>query len=171
MCNTKIATTTISLILAMLLAACGPAGSNDSQNQRTELDRCALLTDEEVLEAIGAHDGGSRGSLDRPNHWGAESCRWTAAASREIDGYGAWSDAIEVAVFDKAREGYYRDRAEGELVQGLGEQALYDESSGDLWFNCGGSRFCAVKSRTASAAGRQELATRLAKIVQKRVQS
>lgn len=172
MSNTRLPVITLSLASAMLLIACGQAGSTAiSAGPRTALDRCTLLSDAEVTAAIGAHDGGSRGSLERPNAWGSESCRWTATASRDIDGYGRWSDAIEVAVFDKAREDYYRDQAEGEIVPGLGELALYDESSGDLWFNCGGERLCAVKARTASATGRQELAIRLAKLVQQRVKS
>jgi hypothetical protein len=157
---------TVGLFLvAALLAACGEAGSAGApQGRGAGLDRCTLLTDEEVSEAIGAHDGGSSFDVERPGS-GAEGCRWRAASSREIEGYGTWLDLVEVAVFDKAAESLYRDRAEGEPVEGLDDGALYNESTGELWFSCGDGRFCAVKARTAKADGREQLARRLAIIV------
>jgi hypothetical protein len=159
------------LAAAALVAGCGDPGSGTGNNAtaRGDIDRCALLTDDEVGAAIGPHDGGSTGSLDRPNAWGGQSCRWTATASRDIEGLGTWSDAVEVAVFQNNREDWARDQASGEPVEGLGEGALYDESYGDLWFGCGAGRFCAVKVRTASSENREQNAHRLAGLVRERV--
>ena len=161
------------LLLATGLVACGPsdsaAGPAGTAASRETLDRCALLSDEEVSAAIGAHHGGHAGDLERPSVWGGEGCRWTAVAVLEITGYGNWSDAIDLAVFDKSREPWYRAQAEGEPVDGLGAGALYDESTGELWFECGDGRFCAIKAHTASGDGRQQLAQGLAKLVQGRM--
>jgi hypothetical protein len=148
---------------AALIAGCGEIAA------QAEIDRCELLTDEEVATVIGPHGGGSAGSMDRPNAWGDQGCRWTATASRVIEGHGPWSDAIEVAVFHKNREAQARDEASGDPVDGLGEGALYDESYGDLWFNCGDGRFCAIKVRTASSANREQTARGLAALVRERV--
>ncbi len=172
MSRVKIPATIALLVQATLLSACGQSSSSDvAESRGAGLDRCTLLTDEEVSAAIGAHHGGSSGSLERPGLWGAEGCRWTSVTSREIAGYGNWSDAIEVAVFAKARESWHRDQAEGDPVEGLGDGARYNETNGELWFNCGADRFCAIKAHTASADGREELARRLAAIVRGRMQS
>jgi hypothetical protein len=162
------------LLLASGLTACGESATPENPagpgaTGRAGLDRCALLTDEESTAAIGPHHGGRVGDLERLTLWGSEGCRWTAVAVREIAGRGNWSDAIEVAVFDKTRESWHRGQAEGEPVEGLGDGALYNESTGELWFDCGAGRFCAIKAHTASGGGRQELAERLARIVQGRM--
>lgn len=161
----------ILLAAAGLVTGCGDerSGTGGSAAARSDIDRCALLTDDEVAAAIGPHGGGSTGSLERPNTWGEQGCRWTATASRTIEGLGNWSDAIEVAVFHRNREAWAREEASGEPVEGLGEGALYDESYGDLWFGCGDGRFCAVKVRTASSENREQTARRLASLVRERV--
>jgi hypothetical protein len=174
--NSNPAAAVLVLLLSAGLTACGKTDSPQNPPRPGAAggagpDRCALLTDEEVTAAIGVHHGGSIGSLERPSLWGAESCRWTAVAAREIAGYGTWTDAIEVAVFDKTRESWHRSQAEGEPVEGLGAGALYNENNGELWFDCGDGRFCAIKAHTAAGEGRPELAQRLAKIVRGRMKS
>jgi Protein of unknown function (DUF3558) len=131
------------------------------------LDRCALLKDGEIDEAIGPHD---RGSTGLENEWGLQSCRWTATRAQNVEGYpNGWHDAVEVAVFDAAMTSWARDQATGEPVTGFASGAKYDESYGNLWFDCAGGRFCVVKARTASGDHRQEIATKLARTVQGRL--
>ena len=166
-----------------LLSACGPAvpsaarvadsggkGVSASQTQNTEsggLNRCALLTDDEVRNAIGPH---GPGTSDLNNLWGLQSCRWIATTAQKAEGFpNGWFDLVEVAVFDSLRTSWARGQAKGEPVKGLIDGALYDNSYGDLWFNCGHDRFCVVKARTASANNREQIALQLAKLIEKRL--
>jgi hypothetical protein len=102
------------------------------------------------------------------NVWGLQSCRWTAQSSPAKAPEG-WHDAIEVAVFDPIRTAWARGQADGSPVDGLGKGALYNASYGDLWFECGNDRFCAVKVRTAASANRERNAKHLAQVVQSRL--
>jgi hypothetical protein len=148
------------LCLVLTLAGLAGCGAEASAGER-DLDRCALLTSAEVVEAIGPHDGGS---TDIGNQWGLMSCRWTATVAQE-----GWYDAIEVGVFEGAMVQLARDDAEGEPVVGFVPGALYDPSAGELWFDCAGGRFCVVKARTMRSGGREEVATRLARLVESRL--
>ncbi len=147
-----------------LLVGWGGAVSAGGPGER---DRCALLTHAEIEGAIGPHKGGS---TELGNEWGLQSCRWTATAAQKVEGSPAgWFDAIEVAVFDAARTPWARQQAKGMPVGGFVKGALYDGSYGELWFACAGDRFCVVKARTASGAKREQIANRLARLVEGRL--
>ena len=143
------------------------AGAGAAAAGQGELDRCTLLTKDEIEKAVGPHDGGSTGLS---NVWGTRSCRWTATRAQPQEGNPAgWHDAIEVAVFDAAEVPMVRQQVQGDPVAGVVPGATYDNSYGDLWFDCPGGRLCAVKARTASGDRRQEIATRLARLVVSRL--
>jgi hypothetical protein len=132
-----------------------------------ELPRCTLLTSAEVQEVIGRHDGGKS---DLSNQWGLLSCRWTATSPAQGAPEG-WYDAVEVAVFEAAQAAWARDQATGAPVEGLAKGAVYDKSYGDVWFDCGNGRFCAVKVRTASDTNRERNAKHFAQLVDSRLRS
>ena len=145
----------------VLVAGCvAPAAAADAQSTK-----CALLTKGEVEQAIGPSDGGKS---ELTNQWGLQGCRWTATSSTRNAPPG-WLDSVEVAVFDPSKTAWARAEAKGEPVPALGEAAVYDDHSGDLWFECAGTRLCVVKVRTASGATREDTARRLAQSVQGRV--
>jgi hypothetical protein len=158
----------------VLLTSCGGGdsaqrtpGANASSAGTGELDRCALLTDDEIKGAVGAHDGGSTGLA---NEWGTQSCRWTATKAQPMEGFpDGWHDAIEVAVFDATAVPLVRQQIRGEPVAGVVTGATYDNTYGELWFECPGGRLCVVKARTASADGREQIATQFAKLVGSRL--
>jgi len=170
----------MGIIALCQLTSCGPAGSTPEHAQTDApapqkqasgtpsdgVNRCALLTDDEVNTAIGPHTPGSN---DISNLWGLQSCRWTATTAPKSKAPEGWREAIEVAVFFKERTSWAREQAKGDPVQGVVEGAVYDESSGDLWFNCARDRFCVVKARTASGANREQIAVQLAKTVVNRL--
>jgi hypothetical protein len=128
------------------------------------LDRCALLSDAEVTEALGAHERGYNGV---ENEWGNNSCRWTAtnAAAKHPE----WHDALEVAVWEANMVSWARGEMRGDPVDGVGPGARYDRAWGTVWFECAGGRVCAVRLRTAASKGRKEMATKLAHLVSGRV--
>jgi len=170
----------LGVIALCLATGCGSAGSTPESSQKDApalqkqvsagpsdgVNRCALLTDDEVNTAIGPHTPGSN---DISNLWGLQSCRWTATTAPKSKAPEGWREAIEVAVFFKERTSWAREQAKGDPVQGVVEGAVYDESSGDLWFNCARDRFCVVKARTASGANREQVAIQLAKTVLNRL--
>ncbi len=127
-----------------------------------EPNRCTLLTDAEVREAIGAH---SAGVVDIGNEYGLQDCRWTATTAQK-DG---WHDSIDVTVFNPERTSWARGEAHGEPVKGFVPGALYDSSYGKLWFSCGRGQFCVVKARTYSGGKREQIALQLAQIIEKRL--
>ena len=131
-----------------------------------ELDRCALLTDAEITDAIGPHDTGSS-SLS--NEWGMQSCRWTATKAQNIEGLPEWHDAIEVAAFDAGVVPMIRQQIRGDPLAGFVPGATYDHLYGELWFDCPQGRLCVVKVRTASGDRRQQIATKLARLVESRL--
>jgi hypothetical protein len=155
---------TLSILLVALLAGC-----HASEFARAnELNRCSTLTDAEVEEIIGRHDGGRS---EATNEWGFQSCRWTSVDAQAIEGFPrGWFDSVEVAVFDKDREDWAREQARGEHMPDFKQSAMFDDSTGDLWFDCGAGRFCVVKVRTASSEMRKERAERLARLIDARVQ-
>jgi hypothetical protein len=163
----------------VLLAGCGGGGSagggsagsassgDASSASNSELDRCALLKDGEIGDAIGPHD---RGSTGLSNEYGTQSCRWTATRAQNVEGFpNGWHDAIEVAVFDAAMNSWAREQAKGDPVAGVVPGARYDNTYGELWFDCANGRFCVVKARTASGDRREEIATKLARLVESRL--
>jgi hypothetical protein len=132
-----------------------------------ELDRCALLTDDEIREAVGPHDGGSTGLS---NEWGTQSCRWTALRAQTVEGFPeGWHDAIEVAVFEASAVPLVRQQIRGEPVAGVVTGASYDNTYGELWFECSPGGLCVVKARTASGDRREQIATQLARLVESRL--
>jgi len=166
---------------AVLLVACGRSGSAPppikgaadgsspgvaaAASRDGGLNRCALLTDSEVQAAIGPHGPGTSGI--ETNEYGLQSCRWAATATPKGPGVPeGWLDSIEVAVFDKDMESWAREQARGEPISGIGRGARYDATYGQLWFECAGDRFCMVKARTAIETNRQDIARRLAALVQ-----
>jgi hypothetical protein len=157
----------------VLLAGCGggSSGRTTSSNalaaDKGELDRCALFTADEIAAAIGPHDGGSS-SLS--NQWGTQSCRWTATRAQKAEGYpDGWHDAIEVAAFDASVTPSMRQQVSGDPVAGFVASARYDNSYGDLWFDCAHGRLCVVKARTASGDHRQQIALQLARLLDSRL--
>jgi len=152
----------------VLLTGCGGGGSSGSASaaRSGELDRCALLTDGEIEEAIGPHD---RGSNSLSNEWGTQSCRWTATRAQNVGYLDGWHDAIEVAVFGAAAVPLVRQQVRGEPLAGFVEGARYDHTYGELWFDCPHGRLCVVKARTASGDRREQIATQLARLVERRL--
>ncbi len=150
------------LALAMSLAALSfPAWS--------ATDRCALLKDAEVDEAIGPHE---RGTSDVTNLWGTNACRWVAKnAPSGAKAPEGWRDSLEVAVFEGNQLKWTQDQARNapEEAPDAAKGARWNRSGGEVWFDCAGGRVCAVKLRTASSKQRKENAFRLAKLVESRV--
>ena len=139
----------------------------NSSTQKQGLDRCVLVSDSDVQEVIGPHQPGTS---DLTNLWGVQSCRWVATTAQKVDAYpNGWFDSIEVTVFDKEKESWAHEQAKGEPVKGFVDGALYDESSGDLWFSCAHDRFCVVKVRTASGKNREQFARKLSEAVENRL--
>jgi hypothetical protein len=162
---TRQASITSLLVIISCMTACG--GSDAAVRNSDGIDRCALVKDDEISGAIGAHHPGSAG-LD--NEWGLQSCRWISTTGQHVDGFpNGWFDSIEIAVFFKERESWAREQAEGDAVQGFAKDALYDASYGQLWFDCPGSHYCAVKVRTARSEHREESARKLAQLVMNRL--
>jgi len=142
------------------------AASHALQAQSSGPDRCALLTDNEVDAAIGPHRSGRN---DLTNQWTLQSCRWVATTAQKAEAYpNGWFDHVEVAVFDSLRTSWAREQARGEPVSGF-EGALYDSSSGEVWFPCARGRYCVVKAGTASGRNREQIAIRLGQLVEKRL--
>ncbi len=168
----------LAFVVFCFLGGCKSADSaraQDTNSSSRSLDstgqsgpnRCALLHDDEIREAIGLH---SPGSSEVNNEWGLQSCQWKATTAQKVEGYPqGWFDTIEVAVFDKERVSWARGQAKGDPVTGFVEGAQYDTSYGQLWFNCARDRFCVVKARTASGANREQIARRLAQVVESRL--
>jgi hypothetical protein len=129
-------------------------------------DRCALLKDGEIDEAIGSHERGNNGL---PNEWGNNSCRWTAKNAPAAKARDGWRDAIELGVFEGAMISWAQGQARGEPIGGVVKDAKWDSSYGELWFNCAGGRVCVVKVRTAESKQRQAIATKLASLVEGRL--
>jgi hypothetical protein len=158
----------------LLLAACrGGASSDRATGDSTaatasgELNRCALVTDAEIEAAIGPHSPG-RSSLE--NEWGIKSCQWTATQVYPMEGYpDGWRDVIEVAVFDADVVPMIRQQVRGDPVSGVVAGATYDNTHGELWFDCPGGRLCVVKARTRSGDRRGEITAELARLVTSRV--
>jgi hypothetical protein len=158
----------------VLLAGCERGTSSDdaaadsaSQSSSDGLNRCGLITDAEIANAIGPHDSGS---TTLANEWALQSCRWTATRTQTVEGYpDGWKDAIEVAVFDADAAPLIRQQARGDPVPGVAEGARYETTHGELWFDCPGGRLCVVKGHTVSGDQRQQIVTEIARLVQSRL--
>ena len=162
----------------------GSASDNSSKLKRTSsssqsegVNRCALLTDDEVKEAIGPHSPGMRdvsqltGKIVTDNVWGFHTCQWTATTAQKFEGFPAgWFDKIELRVFDKDHASWAQTQAQGEPVKGFVEGALYDRSYGKLWFKCGHGEFCLLTADTAAGEKRETVALHLAEMMEKRLQ-
>jgi len=162
----------------------GSANDNSSNLKRTSpssqsegINRCALLTDDEVQEAIGPHNPGMRdvsqltGKSVTNNFWGFHTCQWTATTAQKIQGFPAgWFDKIELRVFDKDHASWAQTQAQGEPMKGFVEGALYDRTYGKLWFKCGHGEFCLLTADTAAGEKREGVALHLSELMQKRLQ-
>ena len=168
MSSNRIRSPTLVVGVLALLTGCGGGGSGgDSAARSGELDRCALLTDGEIEEAIGPHDPGSSGLS---NEWGLQSCRWTATRAQPLEGYpDGWRDAIEVAAFDAIAVPLIRQQVRGDPKASFVAGATYDHTHGELWFDCPQGRLCVVKARTLSGDRREAIATQLARLVESRL--
>ena len=158
-------------VLALALAACG--GSDDGSGSGSgsggglrdapvenaqDSDRpaaCDLLTEDEVTDVIGPHDGGAHDYV-------FGGCVWTASSGE--DGF---TPSIHVAVLTADEHEALAEP--GEPVAGFGDGATYADLHGELWFPCQGDKFCGVKAGTADGDTRQGAAEQLAKAVQERV--
>jgi hypothetical protein len=136
-------------------------------------NRCSLLTDDDIRDAIGPHAAGANAP---GNEWSLQSCRWiSASGQKELADTGLIinSDWIEVGVFNPGGIGetasWAREQAEGKPVTGFVQGARYDLSSGALWFECAHDRFCVVKAHIRSGAKREQTALHLAELVEKRL--
>ena len=164
-----------------LLSSCQKSGPAPIRFQETVVEAggpnaCALLTDDEIRGAIGAHSPGRpnvselTGQSVMKNMWGFQSCRWMATTAQQIQGFpNGWFDKIELKVFDKERSSTAQKEAEGEPVKALGEGAVYDATYGKLWFKCGHGQFCLVTADTANGDKRERLVHGLASLVQERL--
>lgn len=148
----------LALVAAVLGSAAGRA--------LAATDRCALLKDGEIDEAIGPHE---RGTSDVNNPWGTNSCRWTAKGAPAGKAPEGWRDSIELGVFEGSMISWAKDHTRGEPIAGAAKDAKWDKTYGELWFSCAGARICVVKVRTAASAQREALATKLARLVDGRL--
>jgi hypothetical protein len=105
-----------------------------------DIDRCALLSEDEIAAVIGPHDGGRTGSADNQSQYGNDSCRWVAREAPYL--------FVELAVFGPRTEAWAREQASGEAVAALAG-ARYDQTSAELWFDCAGKRFCSLQVYTS----------------------
>jgi hypothetical protein len=167
MSRSRILSQAFGVCVLVLLTGCGGGGSGDSAARSGELDRCALLTDGEIEEAIGPH---APGSSSLSNEWGLQSCQWKATRAQPLEGYpDGWHDAIEVAAFDAIAVPLIRQQVRGDPKADFVQGATYDHMHGELWFDCPHGRLCVVKASTFSGDRREEIATQLARLVESRL--
>src|SRR5215472_17152444 len=117
----QVARTVFVVVALCLLPGCdrgtpsAPHGQ-DSQGTTTSAvstpdsggpNRCGLLTDDEVRDAIGPH---SAGTNDVTNEWGLQSCRWLTNSGQKNATSSGW---IEVASFNREIESWAREQAKG----------------------------------------------------------
>ena len=129
-------------------------------------DRCALLKDGEIDEAIGSHERGNNGM---PNEWANNSCRWTAKNPPATKAPDGWRDAVELGVFEGPMVSWAQGEARGEPIDGIAKDAKWNGTYGELWFSCAGGRVCVVKVRTAESKQRQATAIKFARLVESRL--
>ncbi|MEV4124393.1 hypothetical protein [Nocardia sp. NPDC049707] len=116
---------------------------------------CDRLTNSEITQAIGPHDGGQHDYL-------LGGCVWSSTAG-EKDGL---VEAIHATVLPAAQ---YEAVAEiGEQVSGFGAGATYANLHGELWFPCRSGEFCGIKAKISDPDRRQDVALRLGKVLQSR---
>jgi len=94
--------------------------TSSSSSQIEGVDRCALLKDDEVEDAIGPHSLGMRdlsqltGKTVTNNLWGFHTCQWAATTAQNSQGFPAgWFDKIELRVFDKDHASWAQTQAQG----------------------------------------------------------
>lgn len=129
-------------------------------------DRCVLLKDAEIEEAIGPHE---RGSNDVTNEWGNNSCRWVATKASAAKAPEGWRDAIELGVFEGSMRSWAEGQRRGVPFADVAQNATWDKTHAELWFDCAGRRICVVKVRTVASKQREEIATKLARDADSRV--
>lgn len=116
---------------------------------------CDLLTESEVVQAIGPHDGGQHDYL-------LGGCVWSSTAG-EKDGL---VEAVHATVLPAAQ---YEAIAEiGEPVSGFGAHATYANLYGELWFPCRSGDFCGIRADISDPGRREDIALRLGKVLQSR---
>ena len=137
-----------------------------SSSALADVNRCALLKDDEIEKAIGAHEPGYSGVN---NLWGNNSCRWVAKTAPAQKAPEGWRDSIELAVFEGSMRSWAQGQAHGEPVSGIAKNAQWDRTQAEMWFECAGGRICVVKVRTAASKQRQETAMQLTRLADGRL--
>lgn len=131
-----------------------PADGDDDDADGDDVAECALLTDDEVEEAIGPHDGGGQDFM-------LGGCIWRATESSDD-----FVPAIHVAIVPAD---VYDSLAEiGDPVDGFGDGATYAELHGELWFPCRDDQFCGLKAHIAESDEREQTALALGRLVEDR---
>lgn len=150
----------IVLVAAALSAsACGADTTRWGGPGGGDLDRCALLGDDEVANAIGPHHGGRAGGPDAHALYGNASCRWIARDAPHV--------FVELAVFGARSEAWARDQITGDPLPGAPMDMRYDETSAELWFDCKPG-LCSLQVYTPSGI-EPRIALALARYVEQRL--
>jgi hypothetical protein len=95
--NHRVNSLAFGAIVLLQFLGCGtasPAGAPQDQPSANDgINRCALLTDDEVTTALGPHKPGIN---DIGNVWGLQSCRWTSTLPPKSKAPEGWFDSVEV---------------------------------------------------------------------------
>ena len=166
-----------AIALSLALAGCGTTSKAGTARASTSADTkssnangtdlCALLTDDQVSGVLGPHTKGETG-VETGAKYGDQSCVWKATAAS-----GGYTDSLEVSVLTGGVAGIAReDAARAQPVASFGHDARFDQSYGQLWFDCG-DKFCHVRvatghSTTHSGAARKDAAIELARRILER---
>lgn len=133
----------------------GPDGGTGAPEDGGEA-ACELLTDDEITETIGEHDGGQ-------HDYAFGGCVWSAKAPVQ-DGF---TEQIHATVLSAD---LFRDLAGievGDPIAGFGEGATYSPRHGQLWWQCG-DQWCGVKVAVVLGDEIEEIARRLARSLDSR---
>jgi hypothetical protein len=180
--------------LALVATGCGDSNTGSSSGASSGgassggspwsdgVDRCSLLTTEEVEEWIGPHVGGCPARNPRPQICGEAptysyghplGCSWIVKGSPTAT--LAERDGIHVVVYppeavEEGREDMESSHGgDAVAVEGL-ENAFYAENYGRLWFDCGGRYFCVVDGSIPNNGPRaRSVAEGVARLVDERL--
>jgi hypothetical protein len=146
----------VPLAAALLAGGCMADTAPRAGEAADGIDRCALLTDDEVSAAIGPHLGGRAGSAAVQTQYGNASCRWVSRDAPHV--------FVELTVFGTQSGAWARDQVTGAAHPGAPAGMRYDETAAELWFDCG-RRLCSLQlyaptggdpARAQALAGRVE---------------
>jgi hypothetical protein len=146
----------IPLAAALLAGGCMADTTPRTGEAADGVDRCTLLSDDEVSAAIGPHRGGRAGGPGVQTQYGSASCRWVSRDAPHV--------FVELAMFGTQSAAWARDQAAGAVLPGAAAGMRYDETAAELWFECG-RRLCSLQlytptggdpARAQALAGRVE---------------